>query len=983
MKLNFEKNLDHQSKAVANTIKVFDQLHVESSKAQGAECINPKIDRNSYAYERNIRELQKTQEIDTSYCNASSHIIDIMMETGTGKTYTYTKTIFELNKALGIFKFVIVVPTLSIKAGTLSFLKSESARSHFMDDYSKTLEVHIVESQKSSKGSKSGFPAAVRSFVEATAIGNKIQVLLINAGMLNSETMQKPFDLALFDRYAVPFEAITSTAPFVIIDEPHKFAQENKTWEAIKKMSPQFILRYGATFPDKELKRKTIQGTTETIRIKDYHNLVYQLTSVDAFRDNLVKGVMGHVTDLLGDNNALLRLIDTDGKQAHFELIENNSQKKIVLAKGDDFERAHRAMYGLQLVQLNKTTVLLSNGLELKKGDKLNPYSYSETLQDRMLQKTIAHHFELERELLCREVRIKPLTLFFIDNIEEYLNKKGKMRKTIETLIKAEAEKLLRTEKNEFYRSFLQKTIDNIAGTHGGYFSKSNLIKDEEVEKEINEILHDKEAILSLDNPRRFIFSKWTLREGWDNPNVFQICKLRSSGSEISKLQEVGRGLRLPVNEYGNRVKDSNFFLNYFVDFTENQFVDHLVKEINDKSGSVSIETQLDSLDDDLISQIVKLYDFDDKNALLEELDEHNVLKRDNTFKDGGLDYVRSHFPLAFQGVDSSKIRMASEPKKTIRIRTDKYSLLKEFWEQLNERAILEYQFKNEQQFEDLFVAYLQNESHSANRAFEKCGLVEIINRIQIQNNRAYVSEEITEYQARKQSFSTMSYSDFLKELSKVLFVNIKTLHKAFCNTHTDINLYLNMATIRAIKQNFEHFLLANAFTQYTVGYQKVSNAIHPTKLTKANGNPLEEIPASDIGVLSDGQTVAHNYLFDQLFYDSELERENILQNIDNVTVFTKIPKNSIKIPVAGGKTYSPDFAYIVQYKNQSQQLHFVIESKNVLNSDTLRQEELLKIKHAEAFFKGKVNIHFKTQFSNDKIISLLQQTYGTLGNDQ
>ena len=983
MKLNFEKNLDHQSKAVANTIKVFDQLHVESSKAQGAECINPKIDRNSYAYERNIRELQKTQEIDTSYCNASSHIIDIMMETGTGKTYTYTKTIFELNKALGIFKFVIVVPTLSIKAGTLSFLKSESARSHFMDDYSKTLEVHIVESQKSSKGSKSGFPAAVRSFVEATAIGNKIQVLLINAGMLNSETMQKPFDLALFDRYAVPFEAITSTAPFVIIDEPHKFAQENKTWEAIKKMSPQFILRYGATFPDKELKRKTIQGTTETIRIKDYHNLVYQLTSVDAFRDNLVKGVMGHVTDLLGDNNALLRLIDTDGKQAHFELIENNSQKKIVLAKGDDFERAHRAMYGLQLVQLNKTTVLLSNGLELKKGDKLNPYSYSETLQDRMLQKTIAHHFELERELLCREVRIKPLTLFFIDNIEEYLNKKGKMRKTIETLIKAEAEKLLRTEKNEFYRSFLQKTIDNIAGTHGGYFSKSNLIKDEEVEKEINEILHDKEAILSLDNPRRFIFSKWTLREGWDNPNVFQICKLRSSGSEISKLQEVGRGLRLPVNEYGNRVKDSNFFLNYFVDFTENQFVDHLVKEINDKSGSVSIETPLDSLNDDLISQIVKLYHFDDKNALLEELDEHNVLKRDNTFKDGGLDYVRSHFPLAFQGVDSSKIRMASEPKKTIRIRTDKYSLLKEFWEQLNERAILEYQFKNEQQFEDLFVAYLQNESHSANRAFEKCGLVEIINRIQIQNNRAYVSEEITEYQARKQSFSTMSYSDFLKELSKVLFVNIKTLHKAFCNTHTDINLYLNMATIRAIKQNFEHFLLANAFTQYTVGYQKVSNAIHPTKLTKANGNPLEKIPASDIGVLSDGQTVAHNYLFDQLFYDSELERENILQNIDNVTVFTKIPKNSIKIPVAGGKTYSPDFAYIVQYKNQSQQLHFVIESKNVLNSDTLRQEELLKIKHAEAFFKGKVNIHFKTQFSNDKIISLLQQTYGTLGNDQ
>ena len=225
MKLNFEKNLDHQSKAVKNTISVFDGLSIQSSKKQGTECINPMVDKDNYAYERNIRELQKAQEIDTCYCNASSHIIDIMMETGTGKTYTYTKTIFEINKALGIFKFVIVVPTLSIKAGTLSFLRSESARSHFIDDYSKTIEVHIVESQKSSKGNKSGFPPAVRNFVEATAIGNKIQVLLINAGMLNSETMQKPFDLALFDRYAVPFEAIASTAPFVIIDEPHKFAQ--------------------------------------------------------------------------------------------------------------------------------------------------------------------------------------------------------------------------------------------------------------------------------------------------------------------------------------------------------------------------------------------------------------------------------------------------------------------------------------------------------------------------------------------------------------------------------------------------------------------------------------------------------------------------------------------------------------------------------------------------------------------------------------
>ncbi len=148
--------------------------------------------------------------------------------------------------------------------------------------------------------------------------------------------------------------------------------------------------------------------------------------------------------------------------------------------------------------------------------------------------------------------------------------------------------------------------MTDISAIHGGYFSKDNSEKDEAIEKEINEILHDKQAMLDLENPRRFIFSKWTLREGWDNPNVFQICKLRSSGSEISKLQEVGRGLRLPVNEYGNRVKDEQFYLNYFVDFTESDFVDKLVSEINQKSGAVSIDETPVLLTDNMISKLLK-----------------------------------------------------------------------------------------------------------------------------------------------------------------------------------------------------------------------------------------------------------------------------------------------------------------------------------------------------------------------------------------
>ena len=279
---------------------------------------------------------------------------------------------------------------------------------------------------------------------------------------------------------------------------------------------------------------------------------------------------------------------------------------------------------------------------------------------------------------MTREVKIKPITLFFIDNIDEYRNKEGYIKQTVEQYIKAEIEELLKTEIDAFYKAYLEKTLLDITLTHAGYFSKDNTEKDEAIEKEINEILHDKQAMLDLENPRRFIFSKWTLREGWDNPNVFQICKLRSSGSEISKLQEVGRGLRLPVNEYGNRVKDEQFYLNYFVDFTESDFVDKLVNEINQKSGAISIEQVPDKLSEQMIKKICELYETTE-DELLEVLDTNNVITRTNSFKTGGFDFIKQNYPRIFEGVNSNKVRKATDPKKKVVVRTEKYQELKTF----------------------------------------------------------------------------------------------------------------------------------------------------------------------------------------------------------------------------------------------------------------------------------------------------------------
>src|SRR5690625_4752243 len=224
----------------------------------------------------------------------------------------------------------------------------------------------------------------------------------------------------------------------MIIDKPHKFQQSNVTWRNIKKMKPQFIIRYGATF-------------------QEYENLVYTLTAVDSFNRNLVKGVIGHITEFKSGMNAVVRLISTDGKEARFELTENNNKSTVALARKESLKQVHPEMTDLFIERLNKTTVVLSNGLTLKRGDKINPYSYAEKLQEIMIRKAIKEHFILEREMLTREVKIKPISLFFIDNIEEYRDEDGYVREILEQYIKLEIEDILKTEtRSEEHTSELQ-----------------------------------------------------------------------------------------------------------------------------------------------------------------------------------------------------------------------------------------------------------------------------------------------------------------------------------------------------------------------------------------------------------------------------------------------------------------------------------------------------------------------------------------------
>lgn len=965
---NYEKNLPHQEKAVQAVLNVFNFAQIKENKSGK----NPSISISEIQLHKNLADIQQQNVIEVPF--DGSNVLDIMMETGTGKTYTYTKTMFELHKHLEIYKFIIVVPTLSIKAGTQHFLQSEDLKKHFKldfaGDYNNTeLELYVVESQKS-KSNKHSISSNIRRFINAEN-KKKIHILLINQGMINSETLagtDKNNDGSLFfkDQFDKPIEALASIKPFIILDEPHKFKSANKTWQNILKFSPQFILRYGATFP--------IDSKTKHI---DYRNLLYRLSAIDAFNQDLVKGVKVFMEEVQG--NALkVKLVDIENNQAIFKV----NKKKFALGKNDHLNILHPQITDVAIDMLNKTKVVLSNGVELKKGESINPYSYSQTLSDKMIRLAIYEHFELERKLLTRpNGRIKPLTLFFIDDIQGYRDGNhlaGSLKTKFELFLKNEIEQRLQTEMDKEYKDYLQKTLDNLPLAHGGYFSQDNSDKDEKIEQEVFEILHDKQSLLSLNNPRRFIFSKWTLREGWDNPNVFGICKLRSSGSETSKLQEVGRGLRLPVNEYGGRVKDTFFKLNYFVDNTEKDFVEKLTSEINNTAGKAVVYP---SLCDELIEKIMNAYPDKKKLSVILECSRKNLVDDNLAFtQSDSLAQIKQCYPKAFSQslkLKDGKVDLASKKTKDkVTIRTGKYDELKMLWEKINEKVILQYDIKDEQAFLNLFIAYLRKDKNK----FVETGVKTVKKEIKVFNNIVQSAETSSISEYNFVPICEMTYNEFLQKLSQNIFIKISTLHKAFYELRNEIKIehYLNIQTISTLKNGFNKFLLFHSFTDFNIDYQRVSHLVHPTKFTNKAGEVLTEVSASDLGNKKDEEIMPlTNYLFNAVFYDSDLERENIVNDeIKEVTVFTKIPKNSIKIPVAGGQSYSPDFAYIIKKEN-GETLHFVVESKNVDASDILRKEEKQKIKHAEKLFNNlgdKLAVKFVTQFNQERIVELIKK---------
>ena len=506
MELILERELDHQQKAVDAIISALDGITMIKPHLAYE---NPTFDRKELRLVHNLMEVQKNIRADYRGCRDDGDYLnlDIKMETGTGKTYVYTQTIYEMHKKFGFNKFIIAVPSLPIKAGTSQFIDDSYVKHHFADacGYNCDIELDVLESPKKKKKGFLAMPPAVRDFVTGSCQNsNKIYVLLVNMQLLTNGNMLTRSDYDyLVEGFYRPFDALKATRPVVIIDEPHRFSREKKAYKAIvEELSPQIIIRYGATFPD-----VTVGKGRNKVIFKDFNNLVYELNACDSFNLNLIKGIAKEHFEPLSKKEEKVKLLSVESKtSATFQFKKRGEETKTyTLTPGDSLSVIDSSFEGLTISAIGKNFIELVNGQVKYQGEEFNTDIYSSSYQEQMLKLAIQRHFETERQNFSgRQFKIKTLALFFIDDITSYRDsedgKEAYLKVMFERLLLEKIEELLRTlpDSEQEYKDYLEASKADIPACHAGYFAQDNSDSDEAIANEVADILHNKKGLISL-----------------------------------------------------------------------------------------------------------------------------------------------------------------------------------------------------------------------------------------------------------------------------------------------------------------------------------------------------------------------------------------------------------------------------------------------------------------------------------------------------
>lgn len=933
--------------------------------------------------------------------------LTIEMETGTGKTYTYIRTMFELNKEYGWSKFIIIVPSIAIREGV--YKSFQVTQDHFQEIYQHKITPFIYNSSR---------PQDIENF----ASDSRISVMIINTQAFNATGKDARRIKMELDQFGSrkPIEILAQTNPILIIDEPQSVDGE-RTLESMQDFNPLFTLRYSATH-------------------KVEYNKVFRLDALDAYNRKLVKKIQVKGINLKGTTgtNGYLYLenIIVSKDKAPVALVEYEVRNasgatkrfRTKLSKGANlFDLSgNMPQYKNQVIQEidgyhNKIVI---NGLEIFAGEVIGDF-YEQDFRRIQIRETIQSHLKKEKQLFDKGIKV--LSLFFIDSVEKYKQYndsgeevQGEYAKIFEeeyNKLRSEFLDLFHQEYNEYlkvndpsnvhkgympsnYFSYVERvSADKI---HNGYFSidKKNKMIDPTVKrgKEDSEdisaydlIMKDKERLLSFDEPTRFIFSHSALKEGWDNPNVFQICALKHSDATIRRRQEVGRGMRLCVNEHGNRldfetVGEQVHEINRLTVIASESYEDFargLQSEIAAtlKDRPQKIEVSL------FVNKVVK----NDKGESL-RLDELQANLLNNTLlferiadisgkitADGKIKIENNQVPLPENlepyREDITKLLKSVYTGDGINVENDRNNVevavnsnfhKKEFqdlWNRINIKSIYEVKFDSDKLIEDS-KNRINKDLHIADRSYEvKIG--EQSSNATLQNLRDNEAIQITSRATKK--LDTDVYTNTVYDIIGEM-VNATNLKRT---TVVTILKKINPNKFYLIRKNPEEFIA------------KCSKLINETKASLIINNIVyhkteDRYDAKTVFTNSKEslrQTeILKKHIYDYLISDSKVEKEfaTALEASEEVTVYAKLPKGFyITTPVA---KYSPDWA-IVFDKDKVRQIYFVAETKGTDSEIEKRGLENLKIHCAGEHFKEISNceVKFAAVSSYEKMMDIVQ----------
>ncbi|MCQ2765850.1 type III restriction-modification system endonuclease [Helicobacter pylori] len=962
MKIKF-KRLDYQEQCRDQILGVFKGIYLKEQENDAQRISNPvfEIEAIKDLLLENIENLRSKQKITQGSVGIEKSLnCDILMETGTGKTFCFLECVYALHKNYHLSKFIVLVPSNAIKLGVLKSV--EITREFFKSEYSNT---HLESYED------------IERFILAS--NHKCCVLVMTFSAFNKEknTINKSCleNINLFNGATSYMQALASMCPIVIMDEPHRFLGD-KTKKYLEQLNALLTLRFGATFKD------------------DYNNLIYALDSKKAFDCALVKSIS--VASVGESYECFLELKGIEKKEAAINYTNLENKTKSVKVKEHDNLGVVTQISALEdyiVEKITKTEIRFLNGFDLLL-DQKEPFSHLlEGEQEVMLKEAIKSHFEREEGLFKKG--IKALCMVFISGVNSYLSeneKPAKLALLFEKLYQQKLEEVLKKDDlDDNYRAYLERTKDAIYKVHGGYFAKSKKESDEA--QVIALILKEKEKLLSFDSDLRFIFSQWALQEGWDNPNVMTICKLAPSHSNITKLQQIGRGLRLAVNDKGERITKEH------ADF---DFVNELVVIVPQVEGDFVGAIQQEISEHSLIKQVFSAEELEKSGivkkryygVLLETLeglgfgektgDENFKLTlNQNEFleKEPELERLKDEKYLDFEKlkdflkdrlIGNFRVRNKNERKtEKIKINKENFKKFETLWEGLNHQARIAYAIDSESLIDEIVKKI--NVSFNVSSK-----IVSVTTHKKVETMRNDAKTEIF----KQKSACVWSLHEFISALSNKVKLSFKSVAKVLENI--DENKF------NEIKKNEQEGLRRLEELFLEIIYQNIKDKIsyqmrETTIKNKKNDafydekGEIREFLDGSLGV--DKYEIKNSSAQEKCLYenfmqvDSEIEKDTIEESNDTkIIVFGKLPR--VKIPIGLNQTYSPDFGYVVE--NNDKKVLLVVETKGVEHENELRDEEKRKISTAKKFFealkKQGVNIEYKTKIKKDQLSALINE---------